>query len=132
MDDLDRWYERAARALHEEGHKPHDPDVARHLLEELGLDPAIVDEAIADPTTGDEVKADHDRVIAAGGYGVPTLFFPEVLDAAGEPERLFGPVVLDPPTGAAATAAVGRDDRLARVPVPVRTAAARRTRCTAA
>jgi hypothetical protein len=48
------------------------------------------------------VKADHDRVIAAGGYGVPTLFFPEVLDGAGEPERLFGPVVLDPLAGAAA------------------------------
>jgi len=102
MDDLDRWYERAGRALHEEGHKPHEPTVARHLLEEIGLDPATVDEAIADPTTGDEVKADHDRVVAAGGYGVPTLFFPEVVDADGEPERLFGPVVLDPPTGAAA------------------------------
>ena len=24
MDDLDRWYERAGRALHEEGHRPHD------------------------------------------------------------------------------------------------------------
>jgi 2-hydroxychromene-2-carboxylate isomerase len=102
MDDLDRWYERAARALHEEGHKPHDPAVARHLLDELGLDPAVVDAAIADPTTGDEVKADHDCVVAAGGYGVPTLFFPEVLDALGRPECLFGPVVLDPPTGDAA------------------------------
>jgi hypothetical protein len=102
MDDLDRWYERAARALHEEGHKPHDPAVARTLLAELGFDPAIVDEAIADPTTGDEVRAEHERVIGVGGYGVPTLFFPEVLDAAGEPERLFGPVVLDPPAGPAA------------------------------
>jgi len=102
MDDLDRWYERAGRALHEEGHKPHEPAVARHLLAEIGLDPATVDEAIADPTTGDEVKADHDRVVAVGGYGVPTLFFPEVVDSSGEAERLFGPVVLDPPTGAAA------------------------------
>ena len=40
MDDLDRWYERAGRALHEDGHKPHEPTVARHLLEEIGLDPA--------------------------------------------------------------------------------------------
>ena len=37
-DDLDRWYERTGRALHEDGHRPHDPDVARHLLDELGLD----------------------------------------------------------------------------------------------
>jgi 2-hydroxychromene-2-carboxylate isomerase len=90
MDDLDRWYERAGRALHEEGHKPHEPAVARHLLAEIGLDPAIVDEAIADPTTHDEVRADHERVLAAGGFGVPTLFFGD--------QCLFGPVAIDPPT----------------------------------
>jgi hypothetical protein len=88
--------------LHEEGHRPHDPDVARHLLEEIGLDPGVVDEAIADPTTHDEVRSEHDRVVAAGGYGVPTLFFPEYPSAHGAPECLFGPVVMDPPTGDAA------------------------------
>ena len=102
MDDLDRWYERAGRALHEEGFKPHEPDVARDLLEELGLDPAVVDEAIGDPSTHDEIHAEHDRVVAAGGYGVPTLFFPEYRNADGDPECLFGPVVIDPPTGDAA------------------------------
>jgi len=102
MDDLDRWYERAGRALHEEGHKPHDPMVARHLLEELGLDPTIVDAAVADETTHDEVRAEHDRVVHAGGYGVPTLFFPEFTNDDGQPECFFGPVVLDPPSGAAA------------------------------
>ena len=40
MDDCDRWYERAGRALHEEGHRPHQPDVAKHLLEEIGLNVA--------------------------------------------------------------------------------------------
>lgn len=102
MDDLDRWYQRAGRALHEECFKPHDPLVARHLLEELGLDPTIVDAAIADQTTHDEVHAEHDRVVQAGGYGVPTLFFPEFLNDDGNPECFFGPVVLDPPSGAAA------------------------------
>ncbi|HEU5084185.1 MAG TPA: DsbA family protein [Acidimicrobiales bacterium] len=90
MSLLDAWYELAGRALHEEGRKPHEPAVARHLLGELGLDPALVDEAIADPTTHDEVHAEHQRVVDAGGYGVPTLFFPDG-------QCLFGPVVIDPP-----------------------------------
>ncbi len=94
MDDLDRWYELAGRALHEDGNRPHDPEVARHLLDELGLDPGLVDAALADPTTHDEVRSEHDRVVAAGGYGVPTLFFGD--------HCLFGPVLIDPPTGDAA------------------------------
>ena len=52
----------------------------------------IVDEALADPTTHDDIKADHDDVIAAGGYGVPTLFI--------DGHCLFGPVLLNPPSGA--------------------------------
>ncbi len=92
---VDAWYARAGKALHEEGHKPHEPAVARHLLQELGLDPALVDAAIADPTTHDEVRAEHQRVIDQGGYGVPTLIFPDG-------QTLFGPVLLDPPTGDAA------------------------------
>ncbi|MDQ1321222.1 MAG: hypothetical protein QG655_2465 [Actinomycetota bacterium] len=95
MAAVDAWYERSARALHVEGHKPHEKAVARHLIAEIGFDPGIVDAAIADPSTGDEVLADHQRVIAAGGYGVPTLFFPDG-------QCLFGPVLIDPPTGAAA------------------------------
>ena len=52
---LDDWYAAAGRALHVEGRKPHRPEVAREILAGLGLDPSIVDEAICDPTTGDEV-----------------------------------------------------------------------------
>ena len=95
MDDLDRWYALAGRALHVEGRKPHRPEVAKELLEELGLDPALVDQAMADATTGDEVLAEHNRVVDAGGYGVPTQFFPDG-------QCLFGPVLIDPPTGPAA------------------------------
>ncbi len=94
MHDLDRWYAITAAALHEHGNRPHRPEVARRLMSELGLDPSLVDRALADPTTHDEVRADHDRVVAAGGYGVPTLFFGE--------HCLFGPVLIDPPDGAAA------------------------------
>ncbi len=94
MADLDAWYAAAGKALHVDGLKPHEPDVARHLLGELGLDPGLVDVAIEDQTTHDEVKAEHDRVIDAGGFGVPTLFFGD--------QAIFGPVLLDPPSGDAA------------------------------
>jgi 2-hydroxychromene-2-carboxylate isomerase len=94
MDNLDRWYERIGRALHEEGLRPHRPEVARELLAELGLDSGLVDESIADTTTNDEVLADHQRVVDAAGYGAPTLFFGD--------HCLFGPVLVDPPVGEAA------------------------------
>lgn len=95
MANVDAWYERAGRALHVEGRKPHERSVARQLLTEIGLDSGLVDRAVDDPTTNDDVLADHQRVVDAGGYGVPTLFFPDG-------QCLFGPVLIDPPTGAAA------------------------------
>ena len=52
-------------------------------------------EAIGDDTTHEEVKADHQRVVDLGGYGVPTM----VLDGT---TPLFGPVITPAPTGAAA------------------------------
>ena len=95
MGLLDRWYEAAGRALHVDGRKPHRPEVAEMLLAELGLDPAIVRAAIEDPTTGDEVRAEHETVVGKGGFGVPTLVF-------DDGQALFGPVLVDPPTGDAA------------------------------
>jgi len=95
MEHLDAWYATVGRALHVNGEKPHLREVARELIAAIGLDPALVDAAIADPTTGDEVLAEHMRVTQAGGFGVPTLFFPDG-------QCLFGPVLIDPPAGEAA------------------------------
>jgi 2-hydroxychromene-2-carboxylate isomerase len=92
---VDGWYETSGRALHEDGRQPHRREVAEELLAEMGLDPGLVTEAIEDPTTHDEVRADHDRVVGLGGFGVPTLVFPDG-------SAVFGPVVTPAPTGAAA------------------------------
>ena len=92
MDLLDRWYQAAGKALHVDGRKPHRPEVAEELLAEMGLDPAMVRAAIDDPTTGDEVRAEHETVVAKGGFGVPTLVF-------DDGQALFGPVLVNPPTG---------------------------------
>ncbi len=92
---LDQWYLAAGTALHVDGRKPHRREVAEALLGQLGLDPALVRQAIDDPTTHEDVRADHDRVTGLGGWGVPTLVF-------GHDRALFGPVLIDPPRGAAA------------------------------
>ena len=92
MERLDDWYQAAGRALHVDGRKPHRPEVAEELLAEMGLDPGMVAVAIADPTTADEVLAEHEVVVSKGGFGVPTLVFPDG-------QALFGPVLVNPPTG---------------------------------
>jgi 2-hydroxychromene-2-carboxylate isomerase len=93
MDLLDAWYAAVGHELHVDGGKPHDPEVARRLLTTIGVEPELLDAALADETTHDDVRADHQRVLDAGGYGVPTLFFPDG-------QCLFGPVLVDPPAGA--------------------------------
>ena len=93
---LDRWYLAAGTALHVDGRKPHRPEVAEHLLGELGLDPALVKAAIDDPSTGEEVRAEHEQVLELGGWGVPTLVFD---DTPHGRQAFFGPVLIDPPRG---------------------------------
>lgn len=94
-DAVDRFYEVAGRMLHEEAVKVHTPEGVEEVLRRIGRDPGLVAQAIADPSTSDEVRADHQRVLDLGGYGVPTM----VLDGS---TPLFGPVVTPAPTGPAA------------------------------
>ena len=96
----DAWYLRSGTALHVEGRQPHRAEVARDLLSEMDLDPGLVDEALADPTTHDDVRVDHERVTSMGGWGVPTLVFPGADE--DDSRKLFGPVLIHPPTGDAA------------------------------
>ncbi len=93
MDACDRFYEAAGRALHEESRKPHRPEVAEEICREIGLDPAVVRAAIDDPTTHDDVHADHGAALGhGGGFGVPILVF-------DENRYVYGPVVAPAPTG---------------------------------
>jgi 2-hydroxychromene-2-carboxylate isomerase len=92
--EVDRWYEIFGRAFHEEGVRTFDPRIHRQLLDEHGFGGGVVDEAINDPTTNDEVRADHDFIVGHhGGFGVPILLFPDG-------RSIFGPVVVPAPQGA--------------------------------
>ena len=93
----DQWYLAAGTALHVDGLKAHTPEVARSLLAQIELDPGLVDEALNDPSTAAEVRADHESIVARGTFGVPTIVF-------RDDQALFGPVLIDPPVGSDARA----------------------------
>lgn len=93
MSYCDAWYEVAGEALHVRGLRPYDRNVAVGLLAEAGLPTSAWDEAIADHTTHDEVRADHEEAVGRyGAFGVPILVLP-----GGR--AVFGPVVLPAPEG---------------------------------
>lgn len=65
----------------------------REALEEAGLDPALLDQALEDPGTWDEVLAEHRALIErTRSFGVPTI----VLDGGSGP-AIFGPVISELP-----------------------------------
>lgn len=93
MDLLDRWYELMGKAFHDEGVATQEPVEHARLLGELGQPPDTLDRAIADPSTHDDVRHDHDHVVDTyGAFGVPLLVLPD-------DRPLFGPVVAPPPRG---------------------------------
>jgi 2-hydroxychromene-2-carboxylate isomerase len=92
---VDQFYAVAGRMLHEEGAAIHTRQGIGMVLAELGRDQSIVEEAIGDESTSNDVRADHDQALQWGIFGVPSL----VVDNA---HVLFGPVVAPAPVGAAA------------------------------
>ena len=98
MGLCDRWYEACGRALHVDGRRFYDREVALDLLSSIGAPTAAWDDALADPTTHDDVRNDHDRAVGVyGAFGVPIIVLPNT-------RAVFGPVVVPAPTGAPALA----------------------------
>lgn len=95
---VDRLYGALGRARFERDEKLDDPAVCEAALEEAGLDRGLRAAALADPTTRDEVEAEHTAIVQdREAFGVPTL----VLDDGQGPE-MFGPVIDPVPRGEAA------------------------------
>jgi predicted DsbA family dithiol-disulfide isomerase len=93
MGLCDRWYEACGKALHVDGRRFYDRDVAIDLLESIGVSPTAWDDALADSTTHDDVRTDHDHAVATyGAFGVPIIVF-------ADGRAIFGPVVVPAPTG---------------------------------
>jgi 2-hydroxychromene-2-carboxylate isomerase len=91
MDWCDKFYEACGKALHVDGRRFYDRDVALELLRNAGLPEAAWDEALQDETTHDDVKRDHDEAVSThGGFGVPIIVMPNA-------RAVFGPVVAPAP-----------------------------------
>jgi 2-hydroxychromene-2-carboxylate isomerase len=97
-DALDRWYAAIGNAFFFDGVKTHVPTEHARVIAAAGFDAALVDRAVADGSTLDEVREEHqDAVVRYGAHGVPTLVF-------GGGYAVYGPVVVPAPTGADAVA----------------------------
>lgn len=91
MDFCDRFYAACGKALHLDGLRPYDRDVAMQLLADNDLPVDAWDAALADETTHDDVRSDHEHAVTAlGGFGVPIIDVPDA-------RAVFGPVVVPAP-----------------------------------
>jgi 2-hydroxychromene-2-carboxylate isomerase len=70
-----------------------DLDGIRASLKEIGADPSLLDEALADRGTWEAVVQEHQALVdRTGAFGVPTI----VLDG-GDGPAIFGPVIYELP-----------------------------------
>jgi predicted DsbA family dithiol-disulfide isomerase len=70
-----------------------DLDGIRASLREIGADPSLLDDALADRATWEAVVQEHEELVdRTGAFGVPTI----VLDD-GDGPAIFGPVVYNLP-----------------------------------
>jgi predicted DsbA family dithiol-disulfide isomerase len=83
---LARLYTEIGEAYQERAEPLADPAVLRACATAAGLDPGLVDRALDDPGTLEELLAEHRAAAEAGAFGAPTLG----LDGAAP---IFGPVL---------------------------------------
>lgn len=90
---IDRLYLEAGQALHDRKERIAEPEVLKVILGKLELPESLLDEALSDSTTLDDVRCSHQEAVALGSFGVPALIQP------GQAKTIFGPVISEVPTG---------------------------------
>jgi 2-hydroxychromene-2-carboxylate isomerase len=94
-DAVGRVYKALGTRVHEAPSQDLDHVVMRSALEDEGFDPSMLDRALTDNSTAEDVRTEHVAAVSeVGAFGVPTI----VLDGGG----MFGPVIAKAPTGEAA------------------------------
>jgi len=93
-DAVERLYLTLGAAQHGHRESIKDLDVIRSAVKQANLDPAIVDEALYDETTIEDVLHDHQEAVRRyRAFGVPTIAI-EGLDVG-----FYGPIIQHVPRG---------------------------------
>src|ERR1700733_7793654 len=92
------FYKALSDARHQRGLPLDDHAVIRDSLREAGVEPELLEQALADASTWDAVQREHDEAVSEHKvFGVPTI----VLDGGNGPQ-MFGPIISDIPDDAGA------------------------------
>jgi predicted DsbA family dithiol-disulfide isomerase len=94
-DAVGRVYETLGEMVHDNGESLTSETVQRAVAAS-GFDASLVDDALADESTSEEVRSEFEAAVSdVGCFGVPTIVLPSG-------RGMFGPVVAVAPTGEAA------------------------------
>lgn len=94
-DAVGRVYKMLGEMVHENG-ESLNTETVRRAVAESDLDASLVDDALADESTSEEVRGEFQAAVSeAGCFGVPTIVLPSG-------RGMFGPVIATAPTGEAA------------------------------
>ena len=92
------FYKALSDARHQRGLPGDDVAVIEASLREAGVEPELLQQALADPSTWDAVQREHDEAVSMyKAFGVPTI----VLDG-GDGAPMFGPIISEIPDDAGA------------------------------
>jgi len=93
-DAVERLYLALGNARHGRGEDIRGADGVRAAVKKTELDPALVDEALADETTIEDVLRDHQEAVSRyRAFGVPTI----AID--GSDVGFYGPIIHEVPRG---------------------------------
>ncbi len=91
---VERVYLALGAAQHGRKESIREPDGVRAALRRAGLDPTLVDAALADESTIRDVQADHEEAVQRyHAFGVPTIAF------KGSDVGFYGPIIQFVPRG---------------------------------
>lgn len=91
---IEQVYLALGAAQHGRKESIRGPEGVRMALQKAGLDPSLVDQALADETTTRDVQADHQEAVERyHAFGVPTIAF------EGSDVGFYGPIIQVVPRG---------------------------------